>query len=110
MNELYLLQARDRRGPGLLGHARRRAAVDREGNRSGCARSPAACARSISSSTGSSPARLPRAKETAEIVAVALGIEDRLETSNVLETGSDAGEHRALAARASRRPADARRP
>ena len=32
---------------------------------------------------------LVRAKETAEIVAVALGMRDRLETSNVLETGSD---------------------
>jgi phosphohistidine phosphatase len=32
---------------------------------------------------------LVRAKETAEIVAGALGMSDRLETSNVLETGSD---------------------
>src|SRR5262245_34334593 len=33
---------------------------------------------------------LPRAKETAEIVARALGANERLETSNVLQTGSDA--------------------
>jgi phosphohistidine phosphatase len=33
---------------------------------------------------------LPRAKATAEIVAQALDARDRLETSNVLETGSDA--------------------
>jgi phosphohistidine phosphatase len=33
---------------------------------------------------------LPRARETAEIVAAALGADDRLETSNVLQTGSDA--------------------
>jgi phosphohistidine phosphatase len=33
---------------------------------------------------------LPRAKETAEIVARALGANDRLETSKVLRTGSDA--------------------
>jgi phosphohistidine phosphatase len=33
---------------------------------------------------------LPRAKETAEIVARALGATNRLETSNVLQTGSDA--------------------
>jgi phosphohistidine phosphatase len=33
---------------------------------------------------------LPRAKETAEIVAHALGANERLETSNVLQTGSDA--------------------
>ena len=33
---------------------------------------------------------LPRAKATAEIVALALDARDRLETSNVLKTGSDA--------------------
>jgi phosphohistidine phosphatase len=33
---------------------------------------------------------LPRSRETAEIVADALGALDRLETSNVLQTGSDA--------------------
>ncbi len=33
---------------------------------------------------------LPRAKATAEIVALALEAQDRLETSNVLKTGSDA--------------------
>jgi phosphohistidine phosphatase len=33
---------------------------------------------------------LPRARETAELVALALGAKDRLETSNVLQTGSDA--------------------
>jgi phosphohistidine phosphatase len=33
---------------------------------------------------------LPRARETAEIVAHALGAIERLETSNVLQTGSDA--------------------
>jgi phosphohistidine phosphatase len=33
---------------------------------------------------------LPRAKETAEIVALALGARERLETANVLQTGSDA--------------------
>jgi phosphohistidine phosphatase len=33
---------------------------------------------------------LPRAKQTAEIVAAALGVKERLESSNVLQTGSDA--------------------
>jgi phosphohistidine phosphatase len=33
---------------------------------------------------------LPRARETAEIVALALSAKDRLETSNVLQTGADA--------------------
>ncbi len=33
---------------------------------------------------------LPRARKTAEIVADALGVKERLEISNVLQTGSDA--------------------
>ena len=75
------MESRWTRAPG---HAGRRAAARPKGEQADAPDRQRGSRSSISGSIAIVTSPLPRARQTAEIVADALGLADRLETSNVL--------------------------